>query len=109
MALINLADLTRNGEVRNLTGHERGNEARRHYNLDALDVGNEEVVIKVPSEVYAISPSFFQGMLTESIVRLGGREAFLKRYRFDASPIILQQVERAIVNSQTRRGHLMSA
>lgn len=110
MKKIDLSELTDNGEIRNLTGHERGVQARGHYKLDELDAAEDEIVVVVPESVYTLTPSFFQGMFAESVQNLGdSREKFLARYKFEASPIILRQVDRGIVNSQMRRGELLNS
>ncbi|MEA2918716.1 MAG: hypothetical protein QOJ15_10797 [Bradyrhizobium sp.] len=109
MAEINLGDLTAGGEVRNLTAHERGVAARVHYGLDQLDIGAEVVTVIVPPEIFTLTPSFFQGMFAESVRHFGSRESFLQHYSFDASNLILKQIDRGISASQMRRGELLSA
>jgi hypothetical protein len=109
MAEINLGDLTAGGEVRNLTAHERGVAARVHYRLDQLDVSPEPVTVIVPREIFTLTPSFFQGMFAESVHHFVSREKFLEHYRFDASNLILKQIDRGISAAQMRRGELLSA
>lgn len=108
MAEIHLGELTRGGEVRNLSGHERGVEARRLFKLDELDRLHETVEVVVPDELYAITPSFFQGMFAESVRALGGRDPFLRRYAFDAPGYVLEQLESAIEYSLMKRGPLIT-
>jgi len=103
MRKINLKDLTNNGEVRNLSGHERGHAAREKYDLDDLDRTGEDVCIIVPSDVYAITPSFFQGMFSESVNRAGSRDIFLNQFKFDAPVVVLKQIERGIEMSLMKR------
>jgi hypothetical protein len=38
----------------------------------------------LPKEAYTISSSFFLGLFGQSVVRAGSRDAFLKRFEFDA-------------------------
>lgn len=109
MTEINLGDLTAGGEVRNLTAHERGQAARAHYDLAGLDVAAEPVKVIVPREILTLTPSFFQGMFAESVLHFGTRDAFLRHYSFDASNLILKQIDRGISASQMRRGELLSA
>ncbi len=93
---IDLAELTR-GEVFNLSGHERGTQARQHFQLDVADDSQDEIEVIVPTDVYSLTPSFFQGMFTTSVRRLGNdRTRFLKKYRFKASPLIMRQVDRGL-------------
>ncbi|THK38630.1 hypothetical protein EHS39_08970 [Ensifer sp. MPMI2T] len=108
MQKIELLELTGNGEVHNLSGHERGVAARAKFNLAALDEGSEPVVVAIPEFVYTITPSFFQGMFADSVKKLGNREGFLAHYSFIAPPIVLQQIENGIRSSLMKRGNLFS-
>jgi hypothetical protein len=108
MAEINLGDLTAGGEVRNLTAHERGVAARVHYGLDQLDVAADAVKVIVPREIFTLTPSFFQGMFAESVQHFTTRDRFLQHYQFDASSLILKQIDRGMA-AQMRRGELLSA
>lgn len=108
MTNIDLATLTR-GEVRNLSGHERGLAARREFNLDAIDATGDPVRVVVPAELDAITSSFFQGMFAKSVQKFANREEFLDQYRFEASPVILRQVQRGIDRIVTERGNVLSA
>ena len=103
MTKIDLVELTK-GEVRNLTGHSRGEESRILFNLDELDNSKDAVEVLVPKELDALTTSFFQGMFAKSVQDFGGREVFLKHYQFEASPIILDQVHRGIDRVLTKRG-----
>jgi hypothetical protein len=102
--LIDLGLLTRGGEVHNLSGHERGVAARESFNLDAFDAVKARVRIKVPDDIYSLTPSFFQGMFAETIHGEGDqKESFLARYNFDADAVIQRQIERGISAVLTRR------
>jgi hypothetical protein len=107
--LINLGELTRGGEVHNLSGHERGLAARAHFELDAADVGPEPVEVVVPPDVYTLTPSFFQGMFANSVTKAGNRPNFLKRFSFKASPIVMRQIERGIASVGFNRGDVLKA
>lgn len=106
MPQIQLQTLTDN-RVRSLSGQERGVAARAHFKVDELDVIAEPVVVHVPDNIDSLAPSFLQGMFSLSIRRLG-RERFLEHYVFDASPVIIEQVNRAIRNSLIDRENLLS-
>ncbi|MBO6510893.1 MAG: hypothetical protein JJ866_24855 [Roseibium sp.] len=108
MLLIELNELTNGGEVRNLSGHERGQAARAKFGLADLDQANERVVISIPDFIYTITPSFFQGMFAESVRQLGGRDKFLDRYQFNADPVVLQQIDRGIKASLVERRPFMT-
>lgn len=108
MRTIDLSELTGHGEVRNLSGHERGVAAREKFLLDQADRGDEEVVISVPEDLYTITPSFFQGMFAESVRHAGSREKFLTKYRFAAPSIVLRQIESGIETSLIKRSRIFS-
>jgi len=108
MPSINLSELTNDGEVRNLAGHERGLAARGKFRLDELDRLTDAVDVVVPEEIYAISPSFFQGMFSESVQALGSKELFFRHYRFDTSISVLRQIESGIKSSLIERKSLLS-
>ena len=91
MSEIELLDLTQ-GEVRNLAGHDRGVYARGHFNVGILDKSPDRVVVRVPDNFRAISPSFFQGMFSESVQSFGNAMAFLDHYRFDAPAHIRSRI-----------------
>ena len=92
---IDLKELTR-GEVRNLSGQERGVEARAFFRLDEVDGMPDAIRVIVPGDLDGLTTSFFQGMFAKSVRRLGSREAFLAHYHFDAGPLILLQIERGL-------------
>lgn len=107
---IHLSDLTRGGEVRNLSGHERGLEARRYFSLDDADATGEPVEVVVPDEVYTLTPSFFQGMFSKSVHAVGGdREKFFAHFHFKASALILRQIERGVASVRSLRENPLSA
>lgn len=89
MLTVDLAKLTQN-KVSMLTGHPRGLEARKLYELDAADGGPEAVVIVAPEELDTITPSFVQGFLAASLKALGEAEL---RNKYDISnlPSFLQE------------------
>lgn len=101
MADIELSQLTQ-GEVRSLSGQERGVAARAKYELDAIDERGEAVVVHARG-LSAVTPSFLQGMFSKSIKRWGGREEFLAHYQFDADSGVLHQVDKAITNTLINR------
>lgn len=107
MQKIELEQLTK-GEVHNLSGHDRGQAARKLFDLNKYDEADDVVVVHIPEHVYTITSSFFQGMFAESVKHLGSRDDFLARYRFDADPVVLQQIEQGIRASLMRRGSLFA-
>ncbi len=91
------------GGVRNISGHERGAEARKRFALDALDSSGKVTSILIPDEIDAVAASFFQGMFSESVKKFGSKEEFLRHYRFVARPMMMEQILRGIERSLTER------
>jgi hypothetical protein len=104
---IDLKILTRDGEVRNLSGHDRGQEARKKFDLDQIDQGSEHVRVIVPEDLYTLTSSFFQGMFAQSVKLAGDRDKFLSRFKFDADPVVLRQIDNGISASLMHRRPLM--
>lgn len=100
---INFAEISK-GRVRNVSGHERGVAARKQFNLDSLDFADQTVEVFVPDELDAIATSFFQGMFAKSVENLGSDVRFLQHYRFNASPVIMDQIIRGLRRVNTIRG-----
>ncbi|WP_260482356.1 hypothetical protein [Sphingomicrobium flavum] len=94
---VDLAPLTKEGRVRNLSGRIRGLAARVALGIDGHDSDEAIHEIIIPDFIYAVTPSFIQGMLGDSFAALDSNlEMFRHRYRFVASPSVLSQVEKGI-------------
>lgn len=91
------------GEVRNISGHERGSEARAEFNLDALDKVPEAVEVKIPDYLDAITSSFLQGMFARSVRSFPSTDAFFSHYRFQASDNIMRQIISGVTKITTVR------
>lgn len=105
---IELNELTGGGRVRSLSGQERGVAARAKFKLDQLDQRNEPVTVSA-RDLDAVTASFLQGMFSKSIILAKDRDAFLRRFQFDAPAEILRQVDRAIVNTLVDRSRPLDA
>lgn len=101
--LINFRDIA-GGSVRNISGHERGVEARKKYELDRLDTGEQSVSVVIPDDIDAVAASFFQGMFSASVKKFRSKEKFLEHYHFVAKPNMMEQIIRGIDRSLTERG-----
>ncbi|MEA3051146.1 MAG: hypothetical protein QOG72_49 [Sphingomonadales bacterium] len=101
---IDIDALTR-GEVRNLSGHDRGLAARSEFHLDELDQEGRSVEIRFPERFRGISSSFFQGMFAESVQLRGSVDGFFEHYRFDAPAHVLAQIEDYAHQALSRRLH----
>lgn len=87
------------GKVRNLSGHERGLAARKNFHLDDLDLDGSKHVVRVPREIYGISPSFVQGFFAGTLKRFGNDlEKFHQAYQIDGSDLIQRQIDRGLQN-----------
>lgn len=107
MTTINLSSLTQDGRVRNLSGKERGIAAREELRIDHLDKTPDVVEIVVPDFLDTISPSYFQGLFSESIMHLKGKDGFLKKYHFQGRDQILKWIEIGIRNATSSRDPLI--
>ena len=93
--MIDLKEFTRGGTLQNLSGKDRGLEARRMFGLDSHDETHASVTVRIPENVYAISTSFFCGMFGDSYQKLGDT-GFRKVYRFDMPEILWPQIEQGL-------------
>ncbi|WP_133304786.1 hypothetical protein [Mesorhizobium sp. DCY119] len=107
MEKVDLGTLTKGGRIRNLSGKERGVAARTELGIDQLDQAPGTVEVVVPDYVDAISPSYFQGLFSQSIAHLNGKEGFLSKYHFAASDQAMQWVNIGIRNATTSRAPLI--
>lgn len=87
-------------------GRERGTNVRRSAGLDAMDKTGEIVEVKVPDDVYSITPSFFGALFGPSVRKLGSKESFLKKYRFTCEEYIREEIEVGIVDALKRHSPL---
>lgn len=104
---IDLYEVTGKGRVSNLAGKDRGKAVRDQFRLDQLDESTEEVIIRVPGDLTAISDSFVLGMFAPSVTRLGGLDAFLRKYRFEGNPEIERYLMRGLGRAAAPRGRLV--
>ena len=100
---IDLNLVTDNGKVTNLSGKERGLAARELFKIDTLDNSKEPISVITPNTLITIAPSYFLGIFGESVVKLGGKEQFLEKYKFYTSPNVMRQILTGISRSLMRR------
>jgi hypothetical protein len=96
MPEIDLTPLTDNGRIHNLSGKAKGQDARAALRVDNFDAVDCAVDVVVPADLYAISPSFFLGLFSQSLSRFGSREAFLAHYVFRTDQVVLDQINDGI-------------
>ena len=103
MMAIDLEELTQ-GKVHNLSGRLRGLAARERFHLDQTDIELELVQVRIPEYVYAVTPSFIQGLLGRSFENRGGKEdTFRRSFSFVAPAVVLEQLERGLSAILTSR------
>lgn len=90
MSAIDFSLLTK-GEVRSLSGHDRGLAARTRFNLDTLDSNADPIPVVAPTNLDAMTPSFVQGLFAASIHGLGP-ERFFSHYNFQLPEHLLTDV-----------------
>ena len=77
---ISIQKYLRNGS-KNFYGREVGIEAREALNLSQKDNDEYSYIFIIPTETITISPSFFGGMLGDSVLKLGEKR-FREKYSF---------------------------
>jgi len=107
MDKLDLTSLRENGEMTVLSGKVRGEQARRLYDIDRLDEVEGTVEVVLPDNLISITPSFVQGMFSKSVRKFESVDAFTRKYLFDASPTILNQVRQGAALSLLR-SHALS-
>lgn len=74
------------------------------YHLDDRDAEGSHVIINVPDHIYGLSPSFLQGLLSASVLRLGKtREAFFRRFSIVGTDLAKRQIDRGLEAILTNR------
>lgn len=64
------------------SGRPQGEAVRKVINLDVLDREQDEINILIPADTTSFNPSFFLGLLYDSIVKLG-MEKFRSKYKLE--------------------------
>ncbi len=100
MKRVDLAEFRERG-IGLYSGNPRGQAVRKAAGLDAADQKGEEVVIVVPSDVFAVTASFLSGLLAPSIRTLG-RDRFVEQYKFEGKSIA-ESLEAVIDYASKRR------
>jgi hypothetical protein len=89
--IVHKVHLSLPGGTRVLSGKEVGIHAREQHSLDKWDsaAGIVDVVVDVP----VITSSFFLGMFSQSVKKLGGVDNFFKKYHFHAKESVIKNIE----------------
>lgn len=93
---LNQARIPPNSEV--ISGRDCGEEFRRRFQLDSLDVSTDEAVVSIPSAVVSINTSFFLGLFGPSVRRLGP-EGFMSKYKFHCDDVHMATVREGVIRA----------
>lgn len=86
MLTIELTKIHRGGpKSTTFSGRPEGREVRQALNLDSQEDAADKVVIKIPNDTTSFNPSFFLGLLFDSVKKCGSIDAFKAKYCFDLS------------------------
>lgn len=83
MVKIKLTPEHRGQNSTTFTGNPQGKEVRKLLELSRYDRSGEEVVIVIPKGTTSFNPSFYSGLLYDSIVFYKGIENFKRKYSFE--------------------------
>lgn len=67
------------------SGRPNGEAVRKELRLDEKDNDNNKYVFKMPEDTISINPSFYLGLLYNSLVHLKSLSKFDNKYSFDLS------------------------
>jgi hypothetical protein len=105
--MLDLSRLLNDSDTKIISGKERGMNARREYKIEDLDMENVTFNVILPAQIKVIAPSFFMGMFSASVRRIGDVNKFLDKYKFQTTPSVLDQITQAAKLSLVE-GHALS-
>lgn len=83
------------------SGRSQGEAVRSALNLNKVDSNDEEVEIVIPADTTSFNPSFFLGLLYDSIAKLG-IEKFKTKYRISietTNPILKDALDKNLADA----------
>lgn len=85
-------------------GRPEGKQVRSELKFNSLDVDSSEYDIIIPDDTTSFNPSFYLGLLYDSIKKLGWLK-FSQKYQFDLSnmPVALQKEIKEGIEDGERR------
>ena len=78
------------------SGRPRGESVRENAGLDEIDRSDDVVQVQIPGDIWSVNASFFLGLFGRSIKHFQNKQAFLKKYNFECTPQIMEDVESGI-------------
>lgn len=103
MHTINLKKYQAHGE-RVFAGRAKGQRVRDEERLSELIETGEPILVLIPENVFSVNSSFFLGMFTEAILKLGPEE-FRNRFSFEGIDM-REAVEAGILEVRFLKGDL---
>ena len=90
------------------TGRPQGKQVRKELNLDKEDKEDRKVIFVIPEDTTSFNPSFYLGLLYDSIKELN-KEHFQTKYTFDYS--LTTDEYKSIIKSDLETGmrHAMNS
>jgi hypothetical protein len=93
--------------VKFYSGRPRGEAVRKELRLDENENRENNIVVKVPTDVDTIHSSFFLGLFGISVRKCQSKEAFLKKFQFECShgvsEDVIEGIEQALKRSNVLR------
>ena len=80
-AIINLNNFRTTGS-KVYTGRTKGAEVRNMTFIDEKEIGNDEITIIIPEDIYSINPSFLEEFLINVVSKLGAL-GFQNKFKFE--------------------------
>lgn len=96
MTTINLEQFAK-GRITLLAAKPKGAEARSALKIDELDKTEDHVDVCIPDYIITITPSFFLGLFSKSLDKLG-EEAFFQKYHFVNAKMSIQKQIKSCVD-----------
>lgn len=91
-AVIDLGILMEGGKLV-LTGYEKGLNARQMFKMDQLDETGVHLIIRVPGETYAISHSYWRGLLDHTLSHFENKTEAMKEIRIEGPQKFVMQFD----------------
>jgi len=91
MTRIDLSNYRKSG-IKVFSGAGLGSDLRDTLKLDVKDNEAEKITIVIPKDTWDLTPSFFQGLFTKSITKLG-KDKFYEKYEFEADDSIINTIK----------------
>lgn len=80
-----------------LTGRNRGELARSHFNIHEYDQWTDEKVsVIIPDRIISMGSSFFLGMFDDSLTHAGSKSVFFERFNFKCTDHIRIQINKHV-------------